>query len=1038
VSETAGRYALEIEQWNEYSSSVLTNSCNNPGRLARWRDWGGRKLRTLRRTFDEYIRLAGRTTLWDSLIAKDVPRTLAGIKIPFGNKKEAGEEAIRLMLRAWVARSEEEGFGCGYVQSMNFVCAVPCLLLDETPETFALCCNILEEGTLPELYASWPPLAGLVAAQSLMTEEIERRLPRLAEALGDDLSGLVGLLLPKWLLTCFAGVLPATALFAVWEEILSSTTTTDSGLRAGTPGKGADTPRTGRKWQAKFVTLRWAMGLLVHFESRILERLAQVDGETPRDVNAFQFVSDSVASLSATFRLPDMGLWDTQRLRRRHTELLQELRDEVEQQRLRHSTALDRESLTRVRTQFEMLRVSPMERRRNVEVDFTPLDSADLGLIFADSDSPVILAINSGPRTADGSQRLPVPPLTGWQVRALDCAVLASDVDFTEPWGEWKVLRWEWERTRQPGFFPFSATETQALEESWSLGRSSMTKRGGDRKARERTMYTYDFVRMEEIAHDTGHRRKIRRVPGRACEQWRAGKSLRLRLEATGEIYAHETQVWSRFRGWKPQGAATYTTQTQEPLSLEDAPPPAGCHWDGPWQLDRAHASGPEGWVFSSKAHDRFSDKNGEQCMFRKRWYSRSFVSSYEPVPLEEEEEREDTTEDGVDLETLGPVIHRALPEYDIVDLPNLFRLLDVRCTGRVGFLALTVGLSMLAGGTVDYHLRLLHNIYDSDADGLLSHDEAERLVLALSTVAQARRQISDKGAALQMQSGFDMEGSVRTSNGSSPGYDSNSPTGSTSASRCHQQPLQAGQEVLVTQQDEELLNVTWVVTRNPEDEEGEAGQGWMEVKQGWVKEKDTCRVYDDDGMDPMQFTTKVLERLLPNAAESLGLDKWVEFGQSERLLWRGIQEAGIFLGNPGDASEADTLARRSSVVSGLVLSPSMHVLTPRTMTMMSPTEVTLPKFPLGAALSTGIARRHSFAVGQKQASPNGESARKSPGMMTRWFSSGPAPVLPGSETPGEVGSPLSNSKGPASPPALQRRQTLPAHQLTGRRREAR
>eukprot|EP01065_Artemidia_motanka_P014728 TRINITY_DN18570_c0_g2_i1.p1 TRINITY_DN18570_c0_g2~~TRINITY_DN18570_c0_g2_i1.p1 ORF type:complete len:1167 (+),score=332.09 TRINITY_DN18570_c0_g2_i1:90-3590(+) len=931
--EEAAERERRLELTQEEHNSYLLQWCAYPKRLAKWREIGKAKLRTLRRSFDEYVRLANKPSAWDGIIAKDIPRTLSGISLP-GDGDTTTEECIGQILRAWVARSEDEGFGCGYVQSMNFVTAVPCVLLAGSPDVaFGLCCAALEDGTLPETYSSWPPLAGLMAGHELLAEEIERRLPKLHAALGSCVEGLMGLVLPRWLMTCFAGAVPGGVLVRIWDDMLAAVNTSLPTLSR----TGSDTPRTARTYGgACVVCVKWSVALLAWLEDRVVTALAELGPhDAPPDVAAFSVIQAGMAELPADWTPQDTGPWDAQRTKRRHSELLMRLRADVGHQRLSHAVAMDQEALNALRAEFENLRGSTREQGRWVDVELTPFDGAsDMGLIFAPG-STVVLAVNRAATTAAGYKRKPVPPLTGWHLRAVDGAALSPGADLGQSWVEWKANRWEWESTRTGSFEPFGAADTFALEENWESGRGRFTTRGLSFNSRERALYTYDFGRMEEVAHDTGDRRTIRRTEVLAGDDWSRRQcdlgdveaaTVVCRFEASGECTAYENQMWAGSRGWAtpPKSAAPpFSDVAGEPIERDDAEAPMACSWDGPWKVDRSVGGGTDGWLYAAKSFTDTFTEAPEGVVRRRRWV-RVYSSIVPPAEIEEEQSSAGTTEESIDLVGLAPIFNRVIPKYDIELLPNLFRLLDVRHTGRIGSYALMVGVSMLEGGTVDAQLRLLHNLHDADADGHLHVDEAERLVGTLCAVANGRKEIGERGAALQPPPDLVRTLSDPSANGTpldlsvsvlqNRSVDLGSSTflsGTPRGAKRVPLPLQSGQTVVVTDQLDDLVEIWWVHWPSNDG-------GAIEMRRGYVREHDTVAAHEgEEGSDAMPSSHQddpsvILQRLFATTADdvqrSLTADVWAQ-AASERVVWKALSEAGIPLGQ----QTSSLLARRRS-----------------------------------------------------------------------------------------------------------------------------
>eukprot|EP00662_Eupelagonemidae_sp_cell21_P035743 gene35743-1187_t len=286
------------------------------GRAVDWLRTGRERAKALNRTWAEYHRLGQKGGKWDSQVEKDVPRTMAAVqekRADGADSRAPQERQLRRVLRAWVARSEEEGLGTGYVQGMNFRCALPLHVLTlagaaDDAALFGLCCVALEDFGFPETFSMWPPLAGLLATRQLLQEECRHRVPELVAALGEaGLDALCGLLAPHWLLPLFCGILPVPVLCRVWDECIR--------LRRD-PGGAA-------------VPLRHCVGLLAHFAPDVADCVEQhaADAGLPggaaldpsmSSVFAFKLVTDGTRRLPADWECPDTGEWDIEPLRRRH------------------------------------------------------------------------------------------------------------------------------------------------------------------------------------------------------------------------------------------------------------------------------------------------------------------------------------------------------------------------------------------------------------------------------------------------------------------------------------------------------------------------------------------------------------------------------------------------------------------------------------------------------------------------------------------------------------------------------------------------
>eukprot|EP01062_Namystynia_karyoxenos_P023006 TRINITY_DN1884_c0_g2_i1.p1 TRINITY_DN1884_c0_g2~~TRINITY_DN1884_c0_g2_i1.p1 ORF type:complete len:1261 (+),score=198.90 TRINITY_DN1884_c0_g2_i1:79-3861(+) len=906
LAEREARLSIVTEQARDLAMCAVAS----PRRIELWVTAALRKLGTHRKQFEEYERLASRPSAWDGIIAKDIPRTLSCITVP-GDKDEAAEERIRRVLRVWVARSEDEGFGCGYVQSMNFVCAIPCVLLESFPPhvAFGACCAALEEGVMPDVYASWPPLAGLLAVQEVFAAEMEQRVPRITQALDGCLTGFLGLLLPKWLMTLFAGVLPAPLLIRIWDEILSESSHTSQRMEASlairrletSQATGGSQPlsvalhRTGGA--SCIVTLKWAMALIAAHEDLVVDAVESLDPMvTPREVVAFDVMQKAVARLSPDWLPGDAGVWDAQRIRSAHAQHLQRLREEVAGQRLSRSVAVDRTALGELRAEFDKLR-GPLQQRRSVQVMVPPVseDASDLGLIFA-SGSRVVLAVNA---------QQGLPALTGWQLRAVCGAALAPGADLSEPWQEWQVCRWEWESGRHGGYEPFDSADSCALEESWTSGKGRYTTRGLSFNSRDRILYTYDFECMQEKAHDTGKQRTIRRTQCTAGELWREvpasarHKGVELWFEASGHLDVYENQVFMKGGGWGPpkQGTVSaWTDATGNAVDLDAVQPPEACVWDGPWQVDRTMGGGAEGWLYAEKGFSGwFKEAVGERDTVRRRCWRRGYVSCLPPANLDQEEAPENADMDTIELEALAPLIHRFVPDYKMELLPNLFRLLDTHGSGRIGFYNLMVGVSMLEMNTVDGHLRLLHNLYDSDADGRMSKEETERLVDVLRTAAHARRVIGKQGAVVR-SSALSRLGSASQLGHLRRVLDSPS----AAQHRQRQTLLPPGSTVVISAEEGELFSVWWVHGAGRGEE-----QSAVELRKGYVRQSET-QPAPHDADDDLDEDTFIAHLFHGKAGDGqIDADTWAQTGWTTPLFWRALSEAGVPIGQMPEAASS-------------------------------------------------------------------------------------------------------------------------------------
>eukprot|EP01062_Namystynia_karyoxenos_P065904 TRINITY_DN59958_c0_g1_i1.p1 TRINITY_DN59958_c0_g1~~TRINITY_DN59958_c0_g1_i1.p1 ORF type:complete len:1377 (+),score=323.48 TRINITY_DN59958_c0_g1_i1:77-4207(+) len=1026
AAEDQARKAMVEEEYQQRAQAC----CFNPARAERWRQIGRLRLGALRggKSYEYYEKLAERPGASDEQIAKDMPRTLGGIRLLKERHGEASEARIRCTLRAWVARSESEGSGCGYVQGMNNVCAVPCLVMAgcDPAEIFGVCLAALEDVAMPDTYAAWPMLVGLTATRAVLVEEVATRLPRFAEAIGGKtvLDQLLTLLVPSWLLCLWGPAMAGPVLLRLWDEMLECVA---QSLQQGCSETPHSSPGTRGTWHPATVPLRWAVSLIASLEDQVLDALAPGAERSGLEAEhiAFQILRDGVLQLPPDFEPPATGPWDMQSVLRRHATMVQELKAEAEPKRLGSVVSISEDDLRHLRAEFEKLRGSALERRRSAEVRL-PGDSDSLGLIFAES-SAVVIAVARG-----------LPSLTGWQLRAVNGAVLDRNAVLTQPWTEWPVLCWEFESERFcDSYEPFGAADACLLEESWGAGRGRLTTRGMSFNHRDRVLYTYEFTRMQEMSHDTGKVRGIRRretragllcAEGRRCststtatvgeghfspnqkesgsggflnraacswtglfksggakepgsgsstpvnaplngfKSWgshcAAGSGdghLTLYFEADGEAVVYENQTFRRGWGPPPKGMAPAWSDAagqavDDPEHLE--PPPA-CRWEGSWRVDRSAGAGADGWLFAQRSFsDRFQEEQAETDTVRRRRLVRRYTPIVPPAVLPTEHKAPEAHDEGADIERLAPILARVCPGYPMERFPNLFRLLDARNTGKVDFYALTIGLSMLGPGTVDAKLRLLHNLYDTDADEHLTREECERLATTLQEVACARRLIAKAGTLADIGVKSPVTPPLtsprsRNQTEESSCFENLSRKGSqqsltvpvlTARPNAHQDepqalelsmadtrqrtgtattgggrgrpsrrpvPLASGMTVVVQGEEGDYYHVWWVMHQNRRGLQ----DAWLpaELRDGYVRKSDTVPLLSAEEGGVEETAAEDLRKSLwmlmgPQPHAKLSADDWAQAAREHPVAWHALTEAAVPLDGQGGGGDT-TLA---------------------------------------------------------------------------------------------------------------------------------
>jgi len=147
----------------------------------------------------------------DRTVEKDLLRTLPN-NIFFMRIADEGTRRLRRVLN----RTKDNLPEYGYCQGMGLLVAHLLLIMDEA-EVFYICIFILKR-QLPANYFS-PDLAGLRAEQAVLRVLVKQKLPRLDRFLIQRKVELSFFSI-QWLVTLFAGVLPGSCLFALWDRLL--------------------------------------------------------------------------------------------------------------------------------------------------------------------------------------------------------------------------------------------------------------------------------------------------------------------------------------------------------------------------------------------------------------------------------------------------------------------------------------------------------------------------------------------------------------------------------------------------------------------------------------------------------------------------------------------------------------------------------------------------------------------------------------------------------------------------------------------------
>eukprot|EP01065_Artemidia_motanka_P024156 TRINITY_DN28784_c0_g1_i2.p1 TRINITY_DN28784_c0_g1~~TRINITY_DN28784_c0_g1_i2.p1 ORF type:complete len:966 (+),score=391.71 TRINITY_DN28784_c0_g1_i2:59-2899(+) len=703
-------------------------------RRLRWSAAGRRKLRAA------HTSLAGagdvRTGCADQ-IDKDTERTFAALEGMADGGWDTAPVRLGAVLRAATARMAELNLAPTYVQGMNFRAAAPVLLLEEE-EAYGLTCLLLEDCSHTGFWAASPPFVGMIAARMQLEEEVARRLPRLAAALGDQLGSLTSLLAPMWLIPLFVGALPWPVAAAAIDDVVEAAHATASSPR----GAGAATA----------VQLWWCVGLLAHFEGAILRAMRQeAEGQdTVAATTAFRVIRELAEALPPDFRPRSCGKWDTAALRRRHGELLLRLTSEFEAARLRPSTKLTPEQIRALRQEFDHLCHPHGFAKLEVSLAHGTLDQG--GVLF-DAGTQVVLAVCRGAVTG-GSE------LTGWRLRAVDgCAVAAASDLSAVGWRDWPLVRWYHRRPPEspprlrrrssvqifaksptrargevdPDWVPFETEEAVMFEELVSSAQLEMRRLS--LHASHPTMYTIDIARMRATHQGTGAVYELLRTEGRIDTESKSDSVFF--FEGGGAAVVHETEV-RHLRMWSQKGLPRGVSKG-DAAQRAAVPPPAACCWEGDWKLDRSVGGDQDGWLYANGVGGPFrAGTDGGKA--RRRQWTRVYRPCCLPQAAADDGELSPTAEgadEGIGIEALGGVIARVVPAFPAECLAGLFKLLDVRGRGRVDFFRLIIGLAILGAGSAEKKLRLLFDLHDLDGTGQLAKDELGRLVASMCDVAQ-------------------------------------------------------------------------------------------------------------------------------------------------------------------------------------------------------------------------------------------------------------------------------------------------------------
>ena len=146
----------------------------------------------------------------DRTVEKDLLRTLPN-NIFFMRIGDEGTQRLRRVLN----RTKDYLPEYGYCQGMGLLVAHLLLIMDEA-EVFHICIHILKK-QLPPNYFS-PDLNGLRAEQAVLRTLVRQKLPRLDRFLVERKVELSFFSI-QWLVTLFAGVLPGSVLFALWDRL---------------------------------------------------------------------------------------------------------------------------------------------------------------------------------------------------------------------------------------------------------------------------------------------------------------------------------------------------------------------------------------------------------------------------------------------------------------------------------------------------------------------------------------------------------------------------------------------------------------------------------------------------------------------------------------------------------------------------------------------------------------------------------------------------------------------------------------------------
>eukprot|EP01062_Namystynia_karyoxenos_P082993 TRINITY_DN9457_c0_g1_i1.p1 TRINITY_DN9457_c0_g1~~TRINITY_DN9457_c0_g1_i1.p1 ORF type:complete len:994 (+),score=200.69 TRINITY_DN9457_c0_g1_i1:77-3058(+) len=700
-------------------------------------------------------------------IGKDAMRTFPAIEGMPGSRDNASERLVAV-LRAWCQRAARHGLAAGYVQGMNFRAAMPVLVLGDE-DAFALACLLIEEAAPPGTWAAAPPLVGMQASRAVIEEEVRRRLPRLAAALGEQLSLFLALLAPCWLIPLFVGALPWRVAIAAIDDIVEAASNELGGaaVPGGSPTDATDSQRAAAA--ALAVHLWWFVGILERLEGGLLAALHRDHGSEAQScmgeqkaTAAFHAIRELTQRLPNGFRPRASSGWEPRALWQRHGEALERLTAEFEATRLRPRTRLQQEELDALRQEFDLLRRPMRLARQEVSV---PTAAFRDGMVVFEAGGQVVLAVHRDAVPAGGE-------LTGWRLRAVDDCVVTAGADLgSTAWRDWPLARWYYRVRQDPerspraralpstrrilrrasapscsppatptaaaDWLPFDTGEAWRLEDARERGSSCDTRRLS-LAASHPSLYSFNLGQMTMTCHSSGQQYELARMvvtPEELAAERPTVDSHLLVLEAGGEMVVYEHEHLSGRHGWQSRGLPKQLQQCG-PAEREQLQPPSGCTWEGSWRLDRSVGGDPGGWLYAENYSGPFRPTAAAAA---DRYRRRRWLRHYRPGALPAaalDRAAPGQKEVGIGLEELAEVTARVAPSYPAECLAGLFRLLDVRREGRVDFYHLIVGLAMLGPGSAEEKLRLLFDLYDVDGKGTLTKEDLVVLVNALHEVA--------------------------------------------------------------------------------------------------------------------------------------------------------------------------------------------------------------------------------------------------------------------------------------------------------------